>query len=81
MSDEQNEPEDQPSETEQFLLNPRDEAIVGAAIQLLQKIINAPFTRRTELVSVAKALQVLAALPAAATLDQRLEAPTPAGGG
>ncbi len=73
MSDEQNAPEDQPSETEQFLLNPRDEAIVGAAIQLLQKIINAPFTRRTELVSVAKALQVLAALPAAATLDQRLE--------
>jgi hypothetical protein len=72
MNEEQNEPDDQPTQADTFLLSPRDEVVVATAIQLLQKIINAPFTRRAELVSVAKALQVLAALPAAATFDQPL---------
>ena len=48
------------SETpETYCLSERDRAVVAVAIELLEKVTRAPFTRPAEMVSVAKALHLL----------------------
>jgi hypothetical protein len=54
---------DEPETSETYLLRGRDRSVVAAAIQLLEKVVRASFTRPAELVSVAKALHLLKRLP------------------
>jgi hypothetical protein len=50
--------EDEGWQGEQHDLGPHGQTVVGPAIQLLEKIVRAPFIHPAELVSVAKALHV-----------------------
>ncbi len=50
-------------ENGQYMLKDRDKKIITAALTLLEKIIRSSFVRPAELVSIAKLLHVLQALP------------------
>ena len=70
--------EDAPALPDRYCLNGRDRAVVATAIQLLEKILRAPFIAPAETVSVAKVLHVLKRLPqpsAAITVSSSLSGP------
>jgi hypothetical protein len=51
------------NESENYVLSARDAEVIHGAVQLLEKIARAPFTRPAELVSVASLLHVLSVAP------------------
>jgi hypothetical protein len=52
-----------------YIVSTSDKAITDAAIQMLNKIARAPFTRPAQLVTVAKALHVLSKIPQVAQAE------------
>ncbi len=63
MSNDFDDDDDENFEAEEYELGSSDLIVVKAAIQLLEKIIRAPFVSPAEIVSISKALHVLKRLP------------------
>lgn len=67
--------EESESAADEYCLSAPDDAVIAAAVELLQKITRAPFTRPAELASVAKALHALSLVPRVtrSAVDVRIE--------